>query len=229
MGQFVQIPREEVLKRFGTEGLAAHELALGFDLSQPRIPVANKIFESQVDLGGPIEALNQTMFVVKSMLDGLTQSLNEEELRTEELSVSFFNDDEKFDERSIPLVQPSNNPKFLLDVVRLSLEAQPLTREFTALKITITRFSSAQWQQSQISELPEIANDENAYQQNDQTGKTETLENMNLLLQRFILRLGEDALVKPIANDQYLPEKAGRWQLAVRITTTPTIQHLNQI
>ena len=219
MGQFVQIPREEVLKRFGTEGLAAHELALGFDLSQPRIPVANKIFESQVDLGGPIEALNQTMFVVKSMLDGLTQSLNEEELRAEELSVSFFNDDEKFDERSIPLVQPSNNPKFLLDVVRLSLEAQPLTREFTALKITITRYSSAQWQQSQISELPEIANDENAYQQNDQTGKTETLENMNLLLQRFILRLGEDALVKPIANDQYLPEKAGRWQAVINQQT----------
>jgi protein ImuB len=205
MGQLVQIPRDDVLKRFGTEGLSAHELALGFDLSQPRIPVINKIFESQVDLGGPIEALNQTMFVMKSMLDGLTKSLNEEELRAEELSVSFFSDDEKFDERSIPLVQPSNNPKFLLDVVRLSLEAQPLTREFTGLKITIARVSSAQWQQSQISELPEIANDE----------KTETLENMNLLLQRFILRLGEDALVKPIANDQYLPEKAGRWQAVI--------------
>jgi hypothetical protein len=206
MGQFAQLPVEQIIDRFGEEGKRAHELASGFDLSQPRVPVPGKHWECMVDLGGPIDALNQTMFVVKSMLDNLTAQLKEEGLRAEELTVSFFNDDDKFDERPIRLIQSANSAKFLLEVVRLSLEAQPLMREFTGLKIAVSRHCHELWEQPSIARLA----------QEKEYGEMQP-ESMHLLWQRFVIRLGDDVLVKPMANDQYLAEKAGVWQSVMRL------------
>ncbi len=201
MRQLSQLPADQIIDRFGAEGKSAHELASGLDLSWPQIPVLEKQRYCMVDLGGPIEALNQTIFVVKSMLDKLTSDLKQEGLHAEELTVSFFNDEEMFDERPLRLIRSSNNAKFLVEVVRLSLEAQPLKRQFTGIKIAISRSSQELWEQPSIARLA---------QDNEQGGMQP--ESLNLLLQRFITRLGEDALVVPLANDQYLPEKAGFWQ-----------------
>jgi nucleotidyltransferase/DNA polymerase involved in DNA repair len=206
MGQFAQLPVEQIIDRFGEEGKRAHELASGFDLSQPRVPVPGKRWECMVDLGGPIDALNQTMFVIKAMLDQLTAQLKEEGLRAEELTVSFFNEDDKFDERPIRLIQSANSAKFLLEVVRLSLEAQPLKREFTGLKIAVSRHCHELWEQPSIARLA----------QEKEYGEMQP-ESMHLLWQRFVTRLGEDVLVKPMANDQYLAEKAGVWQSVMRL------------
>ncbi len=217
MGRFAQLPADQIIDRFGEEGKRAHQLANGFDLSQPRVPVSEKCWESMIDLGGPIEALNQTMFVIKSMFDQLTAQLKEEGLRAEELVVSFFNDQDKFDERPIRLIQSANSAKFLLEVVRLSLEAQPLTREFTGIKIAVSRHCHELWEQPSIARLA----------QEKEFGEMQP-ESMHLLWQRFLTRLGDDVLVKPMANDQYLAEKAGVWQSVMRlpgISNPPAAAH----
>jgi nucleotidyltransferase/DNA polymerase involved in DNA repair len=200
MGQLVEIPVDRVIERFGEQGEIAHQLSRGVDLSQPRIPVIAKQFQTHIDLGGPIEALNQTMFVMKSMLDRLTADLQKAGLCVEELTVCFFSDEEKFDERPIKLINASNNAKFLLEVIKLSLESKPLSREFTGIDIAVSRHSKQHWNQPSLSES-------NNNGQNDSSSTS-----LNLLLQRFIARLGDEALVKPIANDNYLPELSGFWQ-----------------
>ena len=209
MGQLAQLSVARVLERFGEEGRKAHELSRGFDLSQPQMPVHEKQFSYRVEMGGPIEALNQTLFVMKSMLDKLTQALSTEGLRADELTVSFFNDEDKFDERPIKLINSSNHAKFLLEVLRLSLESQPLCREFTGLAICASRFSKEQWDQSSISQL-------------NQRDEDISPESLNLLLQRFITRLGDDALVKPMTNDHYMHEKAGFWQPIIQLKNSHT-------
>jgi hypothetical protein len=203
MGQLAQLPVDRVLARFGEEGRIAHELARGFDLDQPRIPVIEKRFAYRVDLGGPIEALNQTMFVMKSMLDKLTAELLTAGLRADELTLSFFSDEEKFDERPIRLINSSNQTKFLLEVLRLSLESQPLLREYTGVEISVSRHSRELWHQPSLKDVSNSQIDSSP-------------ESLSLLLQRFITRLGSDALVKPIANDQYLMEAAGFWQPVIQ-------------
>lgn len=200
MGQLAELPASRVIERFGEEGRIAHQLSQGFDLSQPRIPVIEKQFQTHIDLGGPIEALNQTMFVMKSMLDQLTADLQIAGLCAEELIVSFYNDEDKFDERPIKLINASSNTKFLLEVIKLSLESKPLSREFTGINIAVSRHSKQNWKQPSLSKT---SNDE----QDDFSSTS-----LNSLLQRFIARLGDDALVKPIANDSYLPELSGFWQ-----------------
>ncbi len=209
MGQLAKLPLDRVIARFGDEGRIAHELASGLDLNQPQIPVIAKQFAYKIDLGGPIEALNQTMFVMKSMLDKLTAELATAGLRADELTISFFSDQDKFDERPIRLINSSNHAKFLLEVLRLSLESQPLIREFTGLEICVSRHSKELWNQPSITDASNNLLDS-------------TPESLNLLLQRFITRLGSDALVKPAANDQYLMESSGFWQPVIQTQNSQT-------
>lgn len=206
MGELAALTPESVLERFGKEGLDAHELVLGLDDRHPTIPPIEKAFQARVEIGGPIEALNDTLFIFKSMLDRLSNELRQNGLWADELQIAFFNDDEKFDERPITLLRSSNNAKFLLEVIRLSLEAKPLLREFTGVNLTVSRYSKEAFEQAHfemtsqgplalVAEFPEISK----------------WEKTMLLLQRFTTRLGENSLVRPLANDQYFHDNAGLW------------------
>lgn len=197
MGHLAQIPADNVAERFGEKAVNAQQLVLGFDKNQPSIPVPEKKFDASIEIDGPIESLNQTVFLLKSMLDHLQKRLQKEGYCAEELLVRFFNDDELFYERPIKLVRPSHNSKFLLEVVRLTIETHPLSREFTAIKLDVTRFCKESFQQIG-AELDHDLQVKNSEQQTN-------------LLQKFLTRLGENSLVRPIANDQHSPDVSGLW------------------
>lgn len=199
MGNFAQITTDKVSERFGIEASEAHQLVLGFDKIQPTIPISEREFNAYVEIGAPIESLNQTVFLFKSMLDHLQLQLRQEGYCAEELLMQFFNDEDNFDTRPIKLVSPSNNAKFLLEVLRLSVEAHPLKREFTSIKLQVTRFCKESFQQTQVEVEPRFDDTANGGDQHTH------------LLQKFLTRLGDNALVRPVANDQYAPEKAGIW------------------
>lgn len=199
IGEFAQLPDESIAHRFGKEALQVRQLALGFDKLQLQVPTPEKQYYASADIGGPIEGLNETLFIFKSMFDYLAKELKQNGLCAEELLVYFYNDDDKFDERSIKLVRPSNNAKFLLEVLRLSLEARQLKREFTGVKLFVSRFCKESWEQTRM--------------RNDCSPAPENIaDTQALLLQRFVTRLGEDSLVRPVANDQYMSDLAGLWK-----------------
>jgi DNA polymerase-4 len=203
IGQMVSLSAESLGQRFGKEGTIAYELAHGIDRRQPSLPPADKEFKSFVDLGSAIELLHEIQFVLKSMVDRLTRQLKDEGLLAEELLLSFFNDNDKFDERPIKLLRPANNPKFLLEVMKLSLEATPIQREVTAISLVVSCFTKETWDQLEIKRDQQL-------QVEDAADKTDSLS-LTLMLQRFITRLGEDAVVQSIPNDQHIPEHAGAW------------------
>jgi len=196
IGQLTGLSLTSLEERFGQEGVLAYELAHGKDNRRPYLPELEREFQSSVELGGPVDALNEILFVLKSMLDRLMTQLQQEGLWAEELVLSLYNDNDKFDERPIKLIRPSNHTKFLLEVVKLSLEARPVKREITGVKLAVSRVAPESWEQVPI----------------DPGDAPATLsESLSLLLQRFTTRLGEDAVVRPVANDQYFPEDAGVW------------------
>ncbi len=211
MGQFTDLAIDEVERRFGNEGLQAYKLARGIDSRQPSLPLVEKSFQCFVDIGGPIESLNDTLFVIKSMLERLTKLLKEEELSAEELFVSFWSDTEVFEERPIRLLRPTNNSKFLLEVLRLSLENNKLAREFTGVHLAVSKSTKESAKQLDLS--PPEKNNERSH-----ISSTEALEDESflLLMERLNARYaGKNTLLRPIAADQYKLEDAGTWQPAI--------------
>ena len=213
IGQFTEVPVSSYIGRFDSSVISAYELACGRDSTQPALPVQEKQYQCTIDIGSATESLRDTLFIFKTMLERLTRDLQTDGLCADELTVCFFNDNDKFDERTIKLIRSSSNSKFLLDVLRLSLESKQLKREFTAIYLGVSRFSKEYFEQTRATVSPS----ENSNFSREElllTGGDElddSSEPVLLLLQRFITRLGEEALVKPVLNDQYLPELAGVW------------------
>jgi len=199
IGQLASLPVDSLVERFGDTGKSIHDLARGIDLRYPTLPEVPKRFEYSIDMGGAISSLNDTMFALKSILDRLANELEREGLWVDELTASFFNEDELISQRPLRLIRSSSQAKFLLEVVRLSLEADPLMREFTKIKLFVSRFSAQTWEQGQI-DSPEISSPEKNIS-----------APLVLLLQRFLSRLGEHKAVKPIPSDHYNFEDAAVW------------------
>ena len=223
IGQLLELPPEEVLSRFGNEGTKALELAEGNDQVRAQIVQSEIRYESYLDLNFPVESLQQTQFILKSMLEQISCKLKENSLLAEELEISFFNDNDKFDERTLKLLRPSSNTKFLLEIVKLSLEANPLSREYTGMHIIVSRFAEESWWQNKVRVVEAEQQSAQAKLAAKITANKEStafvIENNSevqaepfaLLLQRFITRLGAKSLVRPVANDQHLPDEAGKW------------------
>jgi len=242
MGQLAALSEESLRQRFGRDGVIARELCQGADRRQPYLPPIEREFKCSVDLGAPIELLYEIQFVLKSMVDRLTRELRDQGWWAEELQLAFFSNNDKFEERPIKLLRPSNHAKFVLEVMKLSLEATPLTREVTAIELSINRYSKEAWSQTPIetstssgsiscchagSGSISCCHVKQAESESVQLS-TSDLDNaslsLTLMLQRFVSRLGEDAVVKSVPNDNYLPEQAGAWlPVAHKPSTMPVL------
>jgi nucleotidyltransferase/DNA polymerase involved in DNA repair len=211
MAHLADLPPDSLVERFDELGKWAYEMAQGKDDRKPRLPVFSKKYECVIDMGGAISSLNQTIFAFKALLNKLTADLQQDGLWAEELHLSFFNEDDCFDERMLRLIRPSSQAKFLLEVTRLSLEAKPLAREFTKVKLTISRFSKQLWEQAPIADAVNVRS-------------TSTISAaLLLLLQRFLTKFGEQKAVKPIASDHYDMNHAGAWVPVVKNNYTDAV------
>lgn len=230
MGQLVKLPADSIVERFGAEGSFVRDLAAGIDQRHPSLPLPLPDYQCSVELGYPADSLTEIVFVIKSMLDRLIDQLGQAALQAEELTLNFFNDNDKFDERSIKLICPSNNVKFLTDTVKLSLEARPLGREVTGITTIISRHTTESWEQLPVSRPQDRKHGRSPLRQetalseapssqlfisgseSGSNSKVSALpEALILLLQRFKIRLSDYAVVRPVANDQHFPENAGAW------------------
>jgi nucleotidyltransferase/DNA polymerase involved in DNA repair len=213
MEQLTNMPVQSLLERFGTEGRIAHELAQGVDSRKPTIPELEDKFECLIDMGGAVSSLNETMFALKSMLDRLTSELKQHGLSAEELILSFYNELDNFNERTLKLIRPSNHPQFLLQVVKLSLETNPLEREFTRMKLVVSRSSDELWEQPSIDPNKFKFLQTKTPEQIDNQGSdlTKLPSSLLLLLQRFLTSIGGNTTVKAIASDHYTFDTAGSW------------------
>lgn len=80
LGQFAELPRRQVLARFGTDGALAHRLASGEEdrpLAPRRLPPE---LTTGVDLEPAVERVDQVAFAVKNAADQLIAGLTERDL-----------------------------------------------------------------------------------------------------------------------------------------------------
>lgn len=215
MGQLTALPADEVAERFGAEGIKAYELSCGFSYGvygQPTLPAVEKGYQCALSPGHPVESLTDAVFMMKLMIERLTSQLKQEGLCVEEITARFYCDDELLDERPVKLIRPSNDTKFLLEVLRLSLENKKLSREFTGLSLAVSRTVAESWTQLELTSGATFV---------DPDAPAIFSESFLLLLQKMTARFGEGSIVYPVANDQYIPEFAGAWQPAESKQPTP--------
>lgn len=157
MGKLSQIPIASLNERFNKAGeiiWKPWELSQGIDNRQPTLPQPEKVFQCFLDLGGVVSSFNDIVFALKSMLDRLTADLKQDGLQAQEIILSLYHDNNKFDERILQLIRPSHEAKFLLEVIRLSLAAKPLECELTGISLGVSRFTPEQWSQVNLAALP---------------------------------------------------------------------------
>lgn len=214
MGQLANLPVAELNERFSKKGeiiWKPWELSQGIDSCQPTVPEPEKIFQCFLELGGATDSFNEIVFALKSMLDRLTTDLKQEGLLVQELVLSLYHETKKFDERTLELIRPTHEAKFLLEVIRLSLAAKTLERELTGIKLRVSRFTQEEWKQTNLDKLPtaKVPASKNIKNESTTSNKLTTAE--LLLLQRFNARLGKNKIFTAKSNDQYISENAGVW------------------
>lgn len=227
IAQLLQIPAQDLQERFGKEGLLALDLSSAFDKTRPQIVKEPKLCSSFLDLNFPVESLAQTQFILKSMLDGICSRLKGKSLLAEELRISFFNEKTRFEKRALELIRPSSNAKFLHELIKLSLEASPLAREYTAIEIVVSRSAAESWQQKHLRIVDSSAQKENGKKEkqlklldkgrDEKNEQTRTFSYQNnegqaepfaLLVQKLSTRIGPGSLVRAAACDQHIPDLA---------------------
>src|SRR5207248_2788455 len=80
LGQLTALPRDEIVRRFGAEGLALWTRAAGGD-TRPLHPVApSKDFSAAMDFENEIETLEPLLFILRRFLERLTLELRAAQL-----------------------------------------------------------------------------------------------------------------------------------------------------
>jgi len=125
IGELARLPPAEVASRLGETGRALHLLARGLDPRPlaPRQPPLD--FREGMELEWPLAALEPFLFLARAALDRLCRRLDGEGLGCARLGVSLTLEPEGLDERAITLPAPTREPKTLLRLVQLDLEARP--------------------------------------------------------------------------------------------------------
>lgn len=201
MGQLADMPMESIRLRFGEEGVRAWELSKGIDDDYPKLPQLKKSYQCYINLGYPATTISEAAFTFKSILNRLTEELKKQNYCAEELIVTFYNEDDEVNKRELDLMRPSNNAKFLLDVLKLSLESHPLDREFTAVELNVSKFTEEPWEQ--IAAIEDDSSETN--------NENKISDSMLLLLQKLRTKFDTDLVYRPVSNDQYVKEEAGMW------------------
>lgn len=125
IGQFADLPRNEIASRFGAAGQALHRQARGFD-PHPLVPhKPPPTFDEGMDLEWPLTTLEPFLFVARAGLERLCDRMTRCGLGCLRLETSLRLEPDGTYERGVELPTPTRDVKTLLTLVRLDLEAHP--------------------------------------------------------------------------------------------------------
>jgi len=141
LGQFAILPDQEVVERFGSEGLKLLKLARGQDDE----PLKPKIFdeeESQAkDLDSPLETQIGILFYVNSILEKQLSNLSGKGLACEEALVILKTENNKEIPIQLSVAKGTNKTKVFIDLLRFELEKITLPAPVKEVKVNIQRSS----------------------------------------------------------------------------------------
>ncbi len=125
IGELARLPEAEIASRLGRLGQELHETACGYDPHPlvPRLPPP--LFREAMELEWPVVTLEPFLFLAHAALERLSKRLESHGLAATKLELELGLEPDGHDLRTIDLPAPTRDPKTLLTLTRLGLEARP--------------------------------------------------------------------------------------------------------
>lgn len=135
IGQLVQLPLTALGTRLGPEGVALVRRARGEEPQLLQPTPCPMVFEESMEFDYNIDNLEPLAFVLRAMLDRLVARLEARGFACAGLQLGLHLVSTGWEERTIAVAYPNNEPKFLLGLLRLQLEQQPPRAALDALRL----------------------------------------------------------------------------------------------
>ncbi len=138
LGDLTALPRDEIVRRFGSEGLALWNRAAGGE-SRPLHPVIpTQHFTAGTAFEQEIETLEPLLFILRRFLDRLTLELQAAQLVASEIELTLRLADESAHARSFRLPEPTADPEIIFRAIHTHLESLQTASAIVGLDLRLT-------------------------------------------------------------------------------------------
>jgi protein ImuB len=137
LAELAALPEMGLAARLGEEGVRLRRLALGRTDRALRSIDSVLTFTKRVELDSPIALLEPLLFVLSSILHELTEEMRRQSAAANRTELALELDDKSEHRRVLEFASPCRDPRTLLKLLQLDLEAHPPTSEIVALRLEL--------------------------------------------------------------------------------------------
>lgn len=138
LGDLTALPRDEIVRRFGTEGLTLWQRAAGGD-ARPLHPIAPpQTFSATLELEHEIETLEPLLFLLRRFLDRLALELRTSQHVAVELHLTLRLENGPQHTRSFRLPEPTADVEILFRALHTHLESVQTASPIVAVQLQLT-------------------------------------------------------------------------------------------
>ena len=197
IGQLAALPREQLPARFGKSLLARLDQATGAR-PEPLVPLSYEVpIAAGLTFDAPVESLESIWLVLEKLLLDVLPELVRRGRGARRLELSFLPDRcsrRGPESKAINLSRPTRDRRTLLDLLRRSTDRLDCDGGFVAFRLDVSLHERVAEQQVALF--------------GDEGGASQF--ELDRLIERLRVRLGEGAVVRPELVESYLPERAWR-------------------
>lgn len=188
LAQLTALPKGEVGRRLGTEGVALWERAAGETTRVLHLTPPSTTFAAQWDYDPGIESLEPLLFKLQRFAECLALELRNSHLVAEQLILTLLLEDDSDHRRVFRLAEPGTNVATWLKVMHAHLETLHLPARLTGVRLVVTP-TRPQLKQDGLFDTG--LRDPHAFWEN---------------LARVAALLGEDRVGTPLPADTWRPD-----------------------
>ncbi len=146
LGQFARLPRAEVARRLGSEGLLLRDIAAGGrDRLLRRVCPATD-YREEMELEHPVESLDPLLFILRQMLESQCLRLAGDWLVASALALELRFQDQTCHQRTLRVAEPTRDAGLLLRLIHTHLESLTTAAPIIAVALELTPTRPAQQQ-----------------------------------------------------------------------------------
>ena len=138
LGDLTALPRDDIVRRFGAEGLALWQRAAGGDTRPLHAVPLPQQFSAQMELEHEIETLEPLLFILRRFLDRLTLELRASQHVAAELHLTLELEDDTHHPRSFRLPEPTADAEILFRALHTHLESLTTAASIVAVSLDLT-------------------------------------------------------------------------------------------
>jgi protein ImuB len=137
LGDLTTLPRDEIVRRFGSEGLALWNRATGGDSRPLHLVTPAQSFTAAMEFEQEIETLEPLLFILRRFLDRLTLELRVSQHVAVEIELTLRLEDETRHARSFRLPEPTADVEILFRTLHTHLESLQTAASISALELRL--------------------------------------------------------------------------------------------